>query len=226
MPKKRLFSLIFWANFYVDRGNQNNYTIYLGEIDWKVNMRVIAGTARSLVLWTPEGMDVRPTTDKIKETLFNILMPDIPDCRFLDMFAGSGGIGIEALSRGAKEAVFIDSNRTSIGCIKKNLEHTRLADRGRVLGMDFLSAIATLKTENKAFDIIFIDPPYRKGLEMQALSQIAFSKLVNEDTVIIVEAALETELEGLEELGFEAYRTKKYKTNQHIFIHLKTEAEE
>ena len=88
-------------------------------------MRVIAGTAKRLVLKTMEGMDTRPTTDRIKETLFNMLAPDLYGCSFLDLFAGSGGIGIEALSRGAKEAVFVEKNPKAAACIRENLMHTR-----------------------------------------------------------------------------------------------------
>ena len=87
-------------------------------------MRVIAGTARSMPLRTVKGMDIRPTTDRTKETLFNILMPRIPNCRFLDLFAGSGSIGIEALSRGASEAVFVENTRAHQALILENLEFT------------------------------------------------------------------------------------------------------
>ena len=94
-------------------------------------MRVIAGTARSMPLRTVKGMDIRPTTDRTKETLFNILMPYIPGCRFLDLYAGSGSIGIEALSRGAKVAYFVENARASQLLIRENLEFTKLADRAR-----------------------------------------------------------------------------------------------
>ena len=94
-------------------------------------MRVIAGKARRMTLRTCEGRDIRPTTDRIKETLFNILQSDIYDSSFLDLFAGSGGIGIEALSRGAKEAVFVDNSKDALKCIEDNLKHTRLEERCR-----------------------------------------------------------------------------------------------
>ena len=102
-------------------------------------MRVIAGKARRLALKTVPGMETRPTTDRIKETLFNILQPEIPDCRFLDLFSGSGGIGIEALSRGAESAVFVEKNPKACTCIRENLTFTKLAemcirDRSRTLG--------------------------------------------------------------------------------------------
>ena len=103
-------------------------------------MRVIAGKARRLLLCTVPGMEVRPTTDKIKETLFNIIMADIPGCRFLDLFAGSGAIGIEALSRGADYAVFVDKSKAAVSCIKENLKHTGFESLSRVCAMDSRTA--------------------------------------------------------------------------------------
>ena len=105
-------------------------------------MRVIAGTARSLVLKTPEGMNTRPTTDRIKETLFNVLQTDVPGAVFVDLFAGSGGIGIEALSRGAEKAYFVDTDKTAIGCIEYNLKHTKMFDKSMVLKSDAISALS------------------------------------------------------------------------------------
>ena len=96
-------------------------------------MRVIAGSARRLLLKSPEGLDTRPTTDRIKETLFNMLMPNLPDAVFIDLFSGSGGIGIEALSRGANKAYFVENNQKAVACITENLEHTHLSDRAVVL---------------------------------------------------------------------------------------------
>ncbi len=96
-------------------------------------MRVIAGTARSLPLKTPAGMDTRPTTDRIKETLFNMLQPYLPGAVFLDLYSGSGGIGIEALSRGAGHAYFVENNRNAIACITENLQFTKFTDKATVL---------------------------------------------------------------------------------------------
>ena len=101
-------------------------------------MRVIAGSAKRLQLKTIEGMDTRPTTDRIKETLFNMITPSLYDCRFLDLFAGSGGIGIEALSRGAKEAVFVEKNPKAVSCIKENLKYTKLDSNAQVMATDVL----------------------------------------------------------------------------------------
>ena len=181
-------------------------------------MRVIAGTARRLNLVTPEGMETRPTTDRVKETLFNILQPTLAGRQFLDLFAGSGGIGIEALSRGARGCVFVDNGRKAQACIRQNLKHTHLEAQGELITTDVFSAIARLEREHRTFDFIFMDPPYGKLWEKQVLEHLKDSSLVTEDTEIIVEANLETDMDYAEEMGFEVYRVKEYKTNQHFFL--------
>ena len=113
-------------------------------------MRVIAGKARRLNLKTIPGIDTRPTTDRIKETLFNILQPELLECRFLDLFSGSGGIGIEALSRGASYAVFVEKNPKAAACIRENLAFTKLAEDGKLLNMDVLQALRWI-LENKRY---------------------------------------------------------------------------
>ena len=123
-------------------------------------MRVIAGSARRLLLNTVEGMDTRPTTDRIKETLFNMIHNDLYGSTFLDLFAGSGAIGIEALSRGAKEAIFVDSGNRQIACIRDNLKTTKLEDRARVIDSDVFSVLKKLEQTGCPFDFIFMDPPY------------------------------------------------------------------
>ena len=184
-------------------------------------MRVIAGSARSLRLKTIEGIETRPTTDRIKETLFNMLNPYIPGSRFLDLFAGSGAIGIEALSRGASEAVFIDNNKKCVDCIKANLKFTKLEDRASVYNSTAASAIAMMDDEDP-FDIIFLDPPYDNLYEKDVLYALDDSKLVDEDTIIIVEASKETDFDYVEEeTNFEVYKEKVYKSNKHVFIRKK-----
>ena len=131
-------------------------------------MRVIAGSARSLKLKTLEGIETRPTTDRIKETLFNMISPQMYDCIFLDLFAGSGGIGIEALSRGAKEAVFVEKNPKAMECVKENLKFTRLEKKGLTLTKDVMNALYQLEGE-KVFDFVFMDPPYNMGFEKRVL---------------------------------------------------------
>ena len=180
-------------------------------------MRVIAGSAKRLQLKTIEGMDTRPTTDRIKETLFNMIAPSLYNCRFLDLFAGSGGIGIEALSRGAKEAVFVEKNPKAVSCIKENLKYTKLEDDAQVMATDVLSALARLRGSD-AFGIIFMDPPYNHDLEKQVLASLKDSDLVDEDTLLIVEASKGTTFDDVETLGYSIIKEKVYKTNKHVFL--------
>lgn len=154
-------------------------------------MRVIAGTARRLKLETPAGRHTRPTSDKIKETLFNIIQQDLYEARFLDLFSGSGGIAIEALSRGAAEAVLVDNDREALRCIRTNLHHTHFEEQARVMAMDVIQALRRLDQQKKAFDVIFMDPPYSMGLERRIIPYLIESSLVHDDTRIIVEASME-----------------------------------
>ena len=126
-------------------------------------MRVIAGTARRLKLETPAGRHTRPTSDKIKETLFNIIQQDLYDARFLDLFSGSGGIAIEALSRGAAEAVLVDNDREALRCIRTNLAHTHFEEQARVMGMDVLQALRRLDQQRKALWILLTVWDWREG---------------------------------------------------------------
>ncbi len=188
-------------------------------------MRVIAGSARSLKLVTVDSMDTRPTTDRIKETLFNVLSPDIPGSNFLDLFSGSGAIGIEALSRGADRAVFVENGRKALECINKNLDFTKLKDRAQILSADAVSSVSTLERQKDVFDIIFMDPPYGRLLERDVLVRLSGSDIVSDETIIVVESDLDTEFDYLEEIGLEIYKIKKYKTNKHTFIYRRLENE-
>ncbi len=178
-------------------------------------MRVVAGTARSLILKTIEGFDTRPTTDRIKETLFNMLTGYICDAKFLDLFAGSGGIGIEALSRGAHECDFVELNPKAVTCIKDNLAHTKLVDKGKVFKYDAVSYVQGL--DKIDYDVIFMDPPYNKELEKNVLTVLSRKEFVV-DTLIVVEATLEEDFSYVEGLGFDIIKEKKYKSNKHIFL--------
>ena len=180
-------------------------------------MRVIAGSARSLKLKTVEGLSTRPTTDRIKETLFNILNPYVYGANFLDLFAGSGGIGIEALSRGARNAVFVEKAPKAVACIKENLAKTKMENDAVVMATDAVSAIYRLDGGEPA-DFIFMDPPYNQQLEQQVLEALKDSTLVDEYTTIIIEADLHTDFSYVEDLGYEITKQKKYKTNQHVFL--------
>lgn len=180
-------------------------------------MRIIAGSARSLPLKTIEGLDTRPTTDRIKETLFNMLNPYIPGCEFLDLFSGSGQIGLEAISRGAAKAVFVENNKKAVNCIQENIDFTRFQEKSTLLHMDAVSAIRRMEGKH-VFDIVFMDPPYKKGLEEEVLRVLADSAVINEDTLLVVEASLDTRFPYLKELGYEITKEKRYKTNMHVFL--------
>lgn len=181
-------------------------------------MRVIAGSARRLLLKTVEGMDTRPTTDRIKETLFNMLSSEIYGCRFLDLFCGSGSIGIEALSRGADSCVFVEVNDKVAACVRDNLRTTHLEDKSTVMNCDVLTALKRMEEKTEPFHIIFMDPPYDKEYEKQVLTYLSESALADENTLIIVEASKETDTEYLSGLGFTLNKCKEYKTNKHLFI--------
>ncbi len=178
-------------------------------------MRVIAGTARSLRLKTPEGMDTRPTTDRIKETLFNMLQPYLSDAVFIDLYSGSGGIGIEALSRGARHAYFVENNKNAIACINENLQFTHFTDQATVLKQDVLSALPGIR-EREA-DVIFIDPPYDHDHEKHVLQILSGLPYVTESTLIVIEASLGSDFSYLNQLGFSLVKEKCYKTNKHVF---------
>lgn len=180
-------------------------------------MRVIAGSARSLPLKTVEGLDTRPTTDRIKETLFNMIQADIPGCSFLDLFSGSGAIGIEALSRGAGRAVFVESAKAACACIKDNLKFTKLDEKAVLLEQDVITAIAGLKGKG-LFDIVFIDAPYGQGHDHNVLQALKSSDIIDDYTMIIIEEKLEADLSYAEELGYTITKIKNYKTNKHIFL--------
>ncbi len=180
-------------------------------------MRIIAGTARSLPLKTIEGMDTRPTTDRIKETLFNVIQNEIPGSYFLDLFAGSGQIGLEAVSRGARYAVFAENNKKACACIEDNIHFTKFDKETRLIASDAISAIRSMEGKYK-FDIIFMDPPYNQLYEKEVLEYLKDSSILKEDTLIIVEASLDTSFDYLDELGFTLTKLKTYKTNVHAFI--------
>ena len=154
-------------------------------------MRVITGIAGGRKLKSPEGETVRPTTDQVKQAIFNILQFDLEGRRILDLFGGTGQLGIEALSRGAREAVFTDSSRTSVQLIRENLKRCCL--EGKVLQTDALAYLA----RGEKFDVIFIDPPYDGGLYQAVLERINAVDNLNEGGIIVCEARAGTELPEL-----------------------------
>jgi len=178
-------------------------------------MRVIAGKARSMPLVCPKGDGTRPTTDRIKETLFNILQCEVPGSIFIDLFAGSGAVGIEALSRSAKHAYFVDNNKEALECIKKNIAFTKLSDDATIISRDARDAL--FEIHDKA-DIVFMDPPYSLGIEGDVMQVLAKAACITNDTIIIIEADINNDLDYLSQYGFEIYKEKCYKTNKHVFL--------
>ena len=174
----------------------------LGEIF----LRVISGSARGKKLLCTDGKNVRPTLDRVKESVFNMIAFDIPDSLVLDLFSGSGALGIEALSRGAKQCTFVDNSPQSILVTKKNLESTHLLDESIVINSD---SIDFLNKCDKKFDIIFIDPPYETDLYQKSLKKIKENGLLNNNGFIILEYDTET-TPPFDFCGFEVFKEKQY----------------
>ncbi len=181
-------------------------------------MRVIAGKAKRLKLMAPQGQHVRPTTDRIKETLFNIIGNQLIDVRFLDLFSGSGAIGIEALSRGAKQCTFVDNNDKAVNCLMQNLAHTRLSDHAELIKKEVCNTIEELYNKKRLYEIIFLDPPYHQGWEEKALTALNKYSLLTAGGIIICESALETSFDFVKHLSFEITREKRFNINKFTFI--------
>ena len=168
-------------------------------------MRVITGKARGVQLKTPDGMLTRPTGDKVKEACFSIINFDIPNAKVLDLFGGTGQLGIEALSRGAQSAVFVDAREDACRLIRENLKRTKLEQQGRVVRSDYMDY---LKRCREKFSIIFLDPPYAEVFLENALKRITEIDILESDGIIVAERPLGKELPW----EFEGYtRSKDYK---------------
>ena len=173
-------------------------------------MRVITGKARGIVLKTPEGRLTRPTADRVKEALFSIIQFDITNAKVLDLFGGTGQLGIEALSRGAKSAVFVDSRDDACKLIRENLKRTRLADCATVVRSDYMDFLRKCK---ETFDIIFLDPPYAEVFLENSLKLITEIDILQSDGIIVTERPAEKDLC----LVFPGYsRSKDYKYSKTI----------
>lgn len=150
-------------------------------------MRIISGQAKGRRLKSPKGRNTRPTSDRVKEAIFNILNPYIPGCLFLDLYAGTGNIGIEALSRGSKASVFVENNSAALKVIHDNLALTGFENDAQVIRGSVISALEKFQNEDRKFDIIFLDPPYERDLSLPALQKINDNNLLAEDGMILLE---------------------------------------
>ena len=169
-------------------------------------MRVISGRVRGLKLNCPSGEDTRPTLDRVKEAIFSMLLPYLSGASVLDLYAGSGALGIEALSRGADKSFFIDNSAKAIECIKDNISRSQFNDSACIIKS---AAENFLKNCDQKFDIIFLDPPYAKGLYDSSLSLIESHHLLSENGIIVAE--WDYEVGFAEKTGsFEIFKEKKY----------------
>lgn len=179
-------------------------------------MRVISGYAKGHKLVAPKGFDTRPTTDRIKESLFNIISNDLNGIYFLDLFSGTGSIGIEALSRGAEKSFFVDYSKECEQIIIKNLKATKMYDKAIVIKDKAVDAIYNIKKKDVKFDIIFMDPPYGGQHIENTLKSILHTNILSQDGYIIIEQGINDIFPAIE--GFDILRIKDYKTTKMTFI--------
>lgn len=182
-------------------------------------MRVISGKARGTKLSSIESLSTRPTLDRVKESLFNIIQNNLKDAVVLDLFAGSGQLGIEALSRGADKAYLCDINRYAVKMIKQNLEKTKLKDKAVVINEDYKKALRTLNT-NEKFDIIFIDPPYKEDIAVDSIIDIIHESRLKENGIMIIETdEIERDLREINKIeNIKIIDQRKYGRASLIFI--------
>lgn len=186
-------------------------------------MRIISGSARGLKLNTPLNNDIRPTTDRVKESMFNIISSQVYDSIVLDLFSGSGALGIESISRGAKEAYFCDKSKESIRVLKSNIEKTRFNEKSHIMNQDYKSALKKLSSKKLTFDLIFVDPPYYEGLFEDVLKLIDENGVLDEDGIIVVEHDADIKMEDVGKLHI--YKEKKYGITMLTFYSLEEEDE-
>ena len=180
-------------------------------------MRVISGTAKGCKLNSIDDVSTRPTLDRVKEPLFSIIQNHLKDANVLDLFAGSGALGIEALSRGSKHCIFCDKSYKSIQMLKENIKKTRMEEKSTILNKDYNKCLDGLKEK---FDLIFIDPPYKLNIAVKAIEKIINLKILSKDGIIILETdEEERELEGLKQVKIEVYDIRKYGRVKLLFMH-------
>ncbi len=179
-------------------------------------MRVISGSARGKKLVSLPGLETRPTLDRVKEALFNIIQFDIKEAKVLDLFSGSGALAIEALSRGANSAVLCDNSRNAVKIIEKNLELTRVKAKAKVINKDYKEVLNILKDK---FDIIFLDPPYKSDYIIEAINKIIENNLIAKDGIIIAETDNQNKINEIKKMNnIEIYDVRKYGLVYIVFI--------
>ena len=182
-------------------------------------MRIISGKARGTKLYTLEGTNTRPTLDRVKESIFNIIQGNIENATVLDLFAGSGAIGLEMLSRGAKKAVLCDNSKEAVGIIKKNIEKTHSQEKAEIYNSDFETCLEKIK--NQKFDIIYLDPPYATDYIYKSLSKIIELCITKKESLIIIETDDEQRiLKEIEKIEVKIIDKRKYGRATIIFLNL------
>ena len=187
-------------------------------------MRIIAGCARGTQLLAPKGMDTRPTQDKVKESLFSMIQFDVPDAKVLDLFAGSGALALESLSRGAETAVMVDRSREALECIRKNVAKMRVEDVVTILPMDWSQALLKCSQSGWSFDLVFLDPPYRMTELGEICRQMKERNLLTAEAMLVLEHRTGIELQMPE--GFVLEKERIYgETQIHFYRWKETEHE-
>lgn len=182
-------------------------------------MRIISGSARGTKLETLSGESTRPTLDRVKESLFSIIQNKIPDACVLDLFSGSGALGLESLSRGAKLAVLCDNNIEAINIINKNVEKTKLKDKSVVIKSSYIKCLETLKDKDIKFDLIFLDAPYKTNFAVGALKRILELDLITTEGLIIIETdEEEREIKNIEQIDINMYDIRRYGRVKLMFL--------
>ena len=183
-------------------------------------MRIISGSMKGLKLYTLDGVSTRPTLDRVKESLFNIIQNRIKDSIVLDLFSGSGALAIESISRGAKKAVLCDKSYNAIKIIMQNVSKTRCDDKVEIINKDYIKSLKLLEKEK--FDIVFIDPPYDSNIAVDAVNKIINSNMLSDNGIIILETDNEErELSALKEVSVNVYDLRKYGRIKLIFLNRK-----
>lgn len=173
-------------------------------------MRIISGRNKGKKLYAPEGKRVRPTGDKIKEAIFNIIGSIDEESTVLELFAGSGSIGIEFLARGAKHCTFVDISRKSLNYVKKNLELCNFSDKAKIISSDYEKAIINLSKDNEKFDYIFADPPYELNISNKILNKIVEYGILKSDGLLIIESDKSEKVIDNEVANMIEYKEKIY----------------
>lgn len=185
-------------------------------------MRIITGKAKGCKLKTPPGLNTRPTTDRVKESIFNILSSKTQDAQILDIFAGTGNMGLEALSRHGASAVFVDQNSVSINVIRDNAHHTKLIERATIIKGDVMTALTKFSQQSRKFDLVFCDPPYNKGWAQKVTDFFRCNNLLNRHGVLVMEHDKNDVLDGYEGELFRLVRSETYGITKISFYQLLT----